>query len=525
MILQKDIEISIQKYFEDIVNYPLFFDPEKFPLLKTEYFKNQIFNKINSNFQNSLAQVFTIPYNEIASRKVISLEFEDIIVRYVIQSKLSELIDISNNQVPIENSKIILLLDIQNFYESINHQLLISIVSLFSKLEKDDKIIKLLESSLKVPYFEDGKLITTEKGLLIGSKPDDFLASVFMKYISLVIKKLIKNKFNIINDEILIEINSIYEGRNIFELISKELLRHGLQINLSKIKTIKNPSLESENNEVIKQIKLIKNRILAGTSSSPQFITETNLDVEEIKLSKTNIENNKNSSQNLTISTYEEAINFIKFLYIDYDKIIKYRENYPEYKYFTNIVASQPTDFYHDYLNLNFEILKLENLKILINIIKHFPKSEYYSSIAIGILVFTAKDLFYNFNDAKSNIEKIDYGVIPTVDSYPFSEACQFANFQIVNLLESSEIYDYQKYLILRHLFFSKIDKSINWNNFKIKTFQAYDENDFLSFDNYENKENELPFYNEIKNCVRRINNTQHYALKTITNHLILQLT
>src|SRR5690606_5568368 len=100
-------------------------------------------------------------------------------------------------------------------------------------------------------------------------------------------------------------------------------------------------------------------------------------------------------------------------------------------------------------------------------------------------LVFTAKDLFYNFNDAKSNIEKIDYGVIPTVDSYPFSEACQFANFQIVNLLESSEIYDYQKYLILRHLFFSKIDKSINWNNFKIKTFQAYDENDFLSFDNY----------------------------------------
>jgi len=203
MILQKDIEISIQKYFEDIVNYPLFFDPEKFPLLKTEYFKNQIFNKINSNFQNSLAQVFTIPYNELASRKVISLEFEDIIVRYVIQSKLSELIDISNNQVPIENSKIILLLDIQNFYESINHQLLISIVSLFSKLEKDDKIIKLLESSLKVPYFEDGKLITTEKGLLIGSKPDDFLASVFMKYISLVIKKLIKNKFNIINDEIL----------------------------------------------------------------------------------------------------------------------------------------------------------------------------------------------------------------------------------------------------------------------------------------------------------------------------------
>ncbi len=147
MILQKDIEISIQKYFEDIVNYPLFFDPEKIPLLKTEYFKNQISNKINSNFQNSLAQVFTIPYNEIASRKVLSLEFEDIIVRYIIQNKLSELIDITNDQVSIENSQLILLLDIQNFYESINHQLLISIVSLFSKLEKDDKIIGIIIKS------------------------------------------------------------------------------------------------------------------------------------------------------------------------------------------------------------------------------------------------------------------------------------------------------------------------------------------------------------------------------------------
>ncbi|MFV0188309.1 reverse transcriptase domain-containing protein [Empedobacter falsenii] len=425
----------------------------------------------------------------------------------------------------IDDSQKLLLLDIQNFYESINHKLLISIVNLFSKLEKDDKIIKLLESSLKVPYLEDGKLTTTEKGLLIGSKPDDFLATVFMKYISLVIKKLINNKFNIINDEIIIEINSVNEGRNIFELISKELLRHGLQINLSKIKIIRNSSLKLENDDVIKQIKLVKNKILSGTSSSPQFITETNLEVEEIKLSEANIENIEKSSQYQEINTYEEAINFIKFLYKDYDKITKYREKHPEYKYFTNIVASQPTDFYHDYLNLNFEILKMENLKILIKVIKNFPKSEYYSSIAIGILVFVAKDLFYNFNDAKTNIEKIDYGVIPTVDSYPFSEACQFANFQIINLLESPDIYDYQKYLILRHLFFSKVDKSIKWTNYEVKTFQAYDEDDFLDFGNFESKENELPFYSEIKKCVRKINNTQHYALKKMTNHLILQLT
>jgi hypothetical protein len=548
---------AIKEYINDIKEYPIFFEPEKMSSLSDKNLVREVLLKLNSNYLPSLGRFFEIPYDRFSTRKIISLEIEDIIIRYIIQSELRKKIKFSEKvNKKTEEDTFIVLIDIENYYESISPEHLIVVMKKITGLNDEDLIIELFKNSLKVTYNKDS-VNELSKGLILGSKPDDFFAETFIKYIELVLNDLIPNRVERISDELLIGGNSIRQIRENIQLVRDTLTKFGLKINLSKTKVVKD-SLDHLITE--SYLELIDKVEVYGTRSSPSFVENNYF---EIKNNKNEIEEDevKNGESlnspvepedidegydisvpsfveesefkvepseilNLTeLNNYREAIEFLKALFVNYKNISAYQKKYPKFNRFHNIVASKQTDFYFDFNALRFDILDLEKLRILIDIIYRFPKSESYSAIAVQVLVFTAKGFIYDIGKSRRAKPKHEiFNTIPnipqTVETTDLTKACEFANLKIIELLRSDDIYEYQKYLILRYLFLDD-NAELKIENYQIETIS---DSDYYggAYGNYYTINPKLPFYEIIEFEIRRINKeTQHFALKIITDFLV----
>jgi len=145
-------------------------------------------------------------------------------------------------------------------------------------------------------------------------------------------------------------------------------------------------------------------------------------------------------------------------------------------------------------------------------------------------LVFVAKDLFFNLNysilrdlrdklyaDSDYSISEIDIRI---------SEACEFANIALIELLESEIIFDHQKYLILRGLFMSKSNVEISKNNFTIKQI-SYSDNILMDLNPQYLMEGfapQLPFRDKLISLTKElINKTNHFPLIVICKRLTME--
>ena len=93
--------------------------------------------------------------------------------------------------------------------------------------------------------------------------------------------------------------------------------------------------------------------------------------------------------------------------------------------------------------------------------------------MAINYLCTYAKNFnYYIKNSCKKSdnnafiIENYDFSAINEENS---SLLCEKSNSILLNAIRSNDIYDYQKYLILRELFFDKQNLTIKERNYKIK--------------------------------------------------------
>jgi hypothetical protein len=210
------------------------------------------------------------------------------------------------------------------------------------------------------------------------------------------------------------------------------------------------------------------------------------------------------------IESYDDSIRFLKSVSDIEAKIRSYQIKHPNYKSFYNIVYSQPKDFLIDFKTLDLSIYDIENINKLLKIIYLFPKSEYYSFLAIDLLVFIALNSPHCSN---LHCQMYEYSELPDI-TIKTTKACEFANISITEILESDNIHDYQKYLLLRRLYKNKEDLNYSFNNYSIEQVT------YVGFSYGETPK--LPF---METTILQINKlhetTNNFALKTLCNYLI----
>lgn len=522
--LNRDLIIQIVNEIKnDFHKAPLFYVPDSIKYLESESLINNVLNKINAFYSPSCGYSFKIPYDTISNRNSISLQIEDLAIRYLLKQILFK---ISGFKLlsRIETDKLIesfiskagtkaniFKVDIKNYYESISHINFLNTISDEYRISKDSLIIKLLESSLKIVFKDsNGEIRRKEKGLAIGLKTDEYFAEL---YIHLITKKIIKTiDSNVINiaDELLFFAENLKELRILNKRIENEINTHGLEINRSKNYSIYTHIPEIQNH---KELTLKDKKEEIKITSSFQLALIYRIDDEANNTSLSDSKNVIISRDNSTIDdtlieSYEDSVQFLKIASGTKKRIGYYRQKHPNYRYFYNIVYSQPKDFLVDFQNLDLSIYEIENINKLMKIIYLFPKSEYYSFIAIDLLVFIATESAHC-----SNVHCETQFDLPAITK-KVTKACEYANIAITEMLESENIHDYQKYLLLRRLYKNKNDLEFAYENYSIKqvTYVGFSYGDTPI----------LPFMGMVKSQIKKLNaKTNNYALKTITNHLI----
>jgi hypothetical protein len=141
------------------------------------------------------------------------------------------------------------------------------------------------------------------------------------------------------------------------------------------------------------------------------------------------------------------------------------------------------------------------NLK---KIIIYYPKSEYFTALAINLLLYIAKRSEH-FISKNNDLEKfkIELTILNEV-----------SHLTIIELLESDEIFSYQKYMILRNLY--KDDEHI------IFSLENYSVQSTIYCDFYDDFKPRLPFDERITNIITKLSNeSDFHPLQMICKELI----
>lgn len=466
----RKVIIAIEQYKQDIAKFPIFFRPDSIKYLETQLAIDNICAKYdNPNYKIEQPIYYAIPYDGISTRSVYHLDIDDTIIRYILVSSLSSKISLYTNNIDTTSYSIYAQIDIYNFYPQIDNEVFTNTIK-DEFLEKiDKKSLELLEKCLiysESPYFP-------AKGLLIGSKPDEYFAELFLSIIHSELNLKVSRNIIRNGDEFIIFGNSINEIREIIESVEYYLGTYKLSINKAKnrIEYVK------EKRNATRLSPFEQETLFISPSTPPHKSTEILFQVNNYTITH----NNSKLKNEIfdSINTYEDSINFLKALSVDLEKVKEFNKKYPEYNLFDSWNSSTPLEAEHMYKRINWELLtKPKTLDNLETIIYRFPRSQYYSALAINYVCVIATIYYYDYClSAKASENKvydtdgIDFSHINKNNSTILAEK---ANSILFNALKSQNIYDYQKYLILRELFFDKKSLSINQSNFKLKSNLPY---------------------------------------------------
>lgn len=526
-LTQDEIKEAIKKYITDLDSNPLFYDLSEIRRLNDAKTLERISDKFNRFYQTSKAKSFEIPYNQIINRTVITPEVEDIVIRYILMNRLQKrtnylpsteqfddfsIGEFSKEEIEKGNS-IFIKVDVLDCYESINHEYIEQ--AILGVMKDDTLFIDVFKNCLQLVFENDqGEILKKEKGLLIGSKPDEYFAEYYLDLIREEIEDLGINIFRIA-DEFIFFAKNVSIARNNYKLVEGVIAKYGLIVNKSK-------TLISDYRELILEPKIdisleISRKVVAST---PVTITAFGLRSknEGDAINKTYLHgetpiNSEDSDiedaelVDIEIDSYDNAITFLKYLVTSQKAVLEYQNKHPKFKYLYNVVFSQPTDFRDDYYNLDTSILSVRNIEKLRKVIFYYPRSEYYTALAIQLLVFAATNSVHCANlDTYDGLDGLKYSLTRT---------CELSNITIIEVLESSDIHAYQKYLLLRYLFKRKGSLSLSFENYTIITRHSSVQNDLLGV------KTSLPFKTEVLRLVQDIAvESDYYPLLSITNEL-----
>lgn len=516
-ILKSDEVIqAIRTYTSDLNKYPIFYDFNEVSVISDDSLVKQVQDDFNKFYQTTKAKTFEIPYNLVINRVVTALKTKDVIVRYLLMNYLKketnfitstekydeDAINIISEGHLKEGKQIVIKVDITNCYESIDHEQLIKEISNSLNIETTSLYSTVLNSSLKVIYEDlKGSVIRKEKGLLIGSKPDEYFAEYFLEQI----KETIENKgIDVIRvaDEFIYFSNSIDSARKDFKIVSEIIESYKLNVNNSKTTVTDHRDNTLKNKLDFKLVMVgATNPYLAYKLSD--IVTKDNNSSEDKAYSITE----KGSNQK--IDSYDSALLFLKQLLFSQLSIEKYQEKHPKYKYLNNIVFSQPTDFRNDFFVTDTSIFSKSNVEKLKKVILYYPKSEYYTAIALQVLAFLATNSVHTTDRMDINNTQLEDFALSQ------HETCVESNSTIIDLLRSNDIHEYQKYILLRCLFKKKNGLQLGLNEYEVKEVR-YNFFDDLGI------ANNIPFKENVLAEVQVINQkTNYYPLKMICSEII----
>ena len=82
---------SINEIKNDFHKSPIFYDPDSIEYLESESLTKNILNKLNAFYTPSCGNGFKIPYDTISERIAISLQIDDLVIRYLLKNGLSKI--------------------------------------------------------------------------------------------------------------------------------------------------------------------------------------------------------------------------------------------------------------------------------------------------------------------------------------------------------------------------------------------------------------------------------------------------
>ena len=174
------------------------------------------------------------------------------------------------------------------------------------------------------------------------------------------------------------------------------------------------------------------------------------------------------------IKSYKESIEYLKEISPEIEKIEHLAEAYSPYSLLGEWTSSTPIEEKLLRKEIKFDIVMnpmiLDNLE---TILYRFPKSQYFSALAIKNICIYAKNMKYSYLYSCKNDDNNAY----ITEGYVFSEynsknaslLCEKANSILLNALRSENIFSYQKYLIVRELFLDKKTIDISFENYEIE--------------------------------------------------------
>lgn len=255
--------------------------------------------KTTSSFRQRTAYAFFPPKTELCFRRMVYLNFKDLVVRYSLaivfaqvldsqllptcfanrratgkQAERSLTADFASDSWPsfcswqreqAQSNTTLLRTDITSFYDSISHDYLVETFSNALSVPVDSQLMQLFRCILRVPvlaYSNETKrvqpAIEMRQGLPIGNNTEGFFANVYLKDVDSSMSQLEEVQYCRYNDDMRIFGNDRNEVLKALRILQEHLLTKGLNLNTAKTELAENEEqinkLRSQDSDVFQYL-------------------------------------------------------------------------------------------------------------------------------------------------------------------------------------------------------------------------------------------------------------------------------
>ena len=237
--------------------------------------------KTTSTFRQRPAYAFFPPKTELSLRRMVYLNFKDLVVRYSFAIVFAKILDsqllptcFANRRANGEQAErsltadfaseswpdfcswqreqalsntTLLRTDITSFYDSISHDYLVETLSDGLSVPVDSQLMQLFRCVLTVPvlaYSNETRrvqpAVEMRQGLPIGNNTEGFFANIYLKDVDGSMSQLQGVQYGRYNDDMRIFGNDRNEVLKALRVLQEHLLKKGLNLNTSKTKLAEN---------------------------------------------------------------------------------------------------------------------------------------------------------------------------------------------------------------------------------------------------------------------------------------------
>ena len=237
--------------------------------------------KTTSTYRQRPAYAFFPPKTDLCLRRMVYLNFKDLVVRYSFAIVFARVLDsqllptcFANRRATDEQEKrsltadfaseswpdfcnwqrdqaqinsTLLRTDITSFYDSISHDYLVETLSDALSVPTDSLLMDLFRCVLRVPVLAYSNetdhvhpAVEMRQGLPIGNNTEGFFANIYLKDVDSSMSQLPGVQYGRYNDDMRIFGNDRNEVLKALRVLQEHLLKKGLNLNTSKTKLAEN---------------------------------------------------------------------------------------------------------------------------------------------------------------------------------------------------------------------------------------------------------------------------------------------